>query len=186
MSATILDILYELIEKESSTDKLTAIRRSIYRDVASHMKMLRNSAHHEEKNVLSSLSMREKDLLSRMTKRLLDIRLRKASSLNENDMDHLIPEEKYAVEPLLVSGKRLKRVTRSILNGQVSSLEAIAKEASSRSLMVRFLQPTPSMMGVDLQTYGPFEKEDVAILPMENARPLMKAGIVSEIWADEA
>ncbi len=39
--------------------------------------------------------------------------------------------------------------------------------------LIRFLRATPPLVGVDLINYGPFEKEDIANLPQENAKILI-------------
>ena len=40
-------------------------------------------------------------------------------------------------------------------------------------------------MGTDLQSYGPFEAEDVATLPFENARSLIGKKIAVKVsWED--
>jgi DNA replication initiation complex subunit (GINS family) len=39
--------------------------------------------------------------------------------------------------------------------------------------LVRFLKSTPPLVGVDLISYGPFEKEDIANLPQKNAKILI-------------
>ena len=43
--------------------------------------------------------------------------------------------------------------------------------------VVRFTQPLPAIMGVDMKTYGPFKAEDVASLPTPNADNLIRKGI---------
>jgi DNA replication initiation complex subunit (GINS family) len=47
--------------------------------------------------------------------------------------------------------------------------------------VVRFLQPLPAIMGMDMKTYGPFKPEDVASLPVENALNLIRRGIAKEV-----
>ncbi len=49
-------------------------------------------------------------------------------------------------------------------------------ESSNRSenVLVRFLTPVPKFLGRQLETYGPFDKEDMATLPAEIARVLIK------------
>jgi len=39
----------------------------------------------------------------------------------------------------------------------------------------------PSIIGVDLKTHGPFLKEDIAVLPYENAESLIRQGTAVEI-----
>ncbi|MEM3465217.1 MAG: hypothetical protein QW566_01980, partial [Candidatus Jordarchaeales archaeon] len=48
-------------------------------------------------------------------------------------------------------------------------------------LVVRVLIDLPEIVGVDLQTYGPFKAEDVATLPRENAVALIKRGVAAPI-----
>ena len=39
--------------------------------------------------------------------------------------------------------------------------------------LIRFLKETPALVGIDLINYGPFNKEDVAIIPFKNAKILI-------------
>jgi DNA replication factor GINS len=48
-------------------------------------------------------------------------------------------------------------------------------------IIIRFLEPIDKFMGVDMEKYGPFIKEDVAILPFENARSLIERKVAIEI-----
>ncbi len=47
--------------------------------------------------------------------------------------------------------------------------------------VVRFTQPLPAIMGVDMKTYGPFKAEDVASLPAQNADNLIRKGIAKVV-----
>ncbi len=38
--------------------------------------------------------------------------------------------------------------------------------------LIRILEPTPALVGIDLINYGPFQKEDIVNLPYENAKIL--------------
>jgi len=48
-------------------------------------------------------------------------------------------------------------------------------------MMLRFIKEIPVIVGADLKTYGPFQIEDVAALPIENARVLVRQGVATEI-----
>jgi DNA replication factor GINS len=48
-------------------------------------------------------------------------------------------------------------------------------------IIIRFLESTDQFMGVDMAKYGPFIKEDIAVLPFENARSLIERKIAIEI-----
>ncbi len=40
-------------------------------------------------------------------------------------------------------------------------------------IMLRFLKKTPPLVGIDLLNYGPFEKDDIAFIPSQNANILI-------------
>jgi len=183
MSESILNRIYELIERESRSDKLEKIPMDFYKEVATYMKKLLNGVDQNDKSILSSLALKERKMIESLTNRLIELRVNKASHLN--DTDNLTSEERYIIEPLSFFDKRWKKVSLTIKKGQPFKLDAISEELSSRFAMVRFLQPTLSIIGVDLKKYGPFKKEDVAIIPSENAKPLVKQKIVSEVWVNE-
>lgn len=51
---------------------------------------------------------------------------------------------------------------------------------------VRFLQPIiDAFLGLDEKTYGPFKKEDVAMIPAANARAWLRDGTVVRIVTEE-
>jgi DNA replication factor GINS len=46
----------------------------------------------------------------------------------------------------------------------------------SKQIVVRFLKPIEAFVGIDMNKYGPYEQEDVATLPFENARSIIDGG----------
>jgi hypothetical protein len=50
-----------------------------------------------------------------------------------------------------------------------------------RLIVVRFLQDTPSFVGIDERTYGPFQAEDIASIPDLQAKGLIEKGVAVEI-----
>jgi DNA replication factor GINS len=51
--------------------------------------------------------------------------------------------------------------------------------------VIRFLKPIDQIVGSDLEKYGPFDAEDVATLPFENATALIGKKIAVKIsWED--
>lgn len=47
--------------------------------------------------------------------------------------------------------------------------------------LVRFLKKTPPLVGVDLKNYGPFDKENVALIPYKNAIILLSEKFAEKI-----
>ena len=52
-------------------------------------------------------------------------------------------------------------------------------------MVLRFLKPLPAIMGIDLKAYGPFDAEDVASIPRENALNLIRRGIAKEVEIEQ-
>ena len=67
------------------------------------------------------------------------------------------------------------------LEGRSKILESISSRVRSIQVLVRFLKPTEQFIGIDMNRYGPFHKEDVAKLPLENARSLIGSGEAVEV-----
>jgi DNA replication initiation complex subunit (GINS family) len=72
-----------------------------------------------------------------------------------------------------------------------SGVEAKKSKTPSASetveyVTVRFLRPiSDAFLGLDEKTYGPFKKEDVAMIPAANARTWLRDGTVIRIVAEE-
>ena len=48
-------------------------------------------------------------------------------------------------------------------------------------IVLRFIKEIPTLVGFDMKTYGPFNPEDIATLPPENARILIKQGMAVQV-----
>lgn len=79
----------------------------------------------------------------------------------------------------------LTRVERRLLDQVSRNLRTTFAEADelftpaepqspSQPVLVRFLADHPQLVGVDLRTYGPFRADDLATLPLENARAIVR------------
>ena len=62
-------------------------------------------------------------------------------------------------------------------------LPRVKPEKKTKGMVVRFLQEIPAIVGSDMKTYGPFKPEDIATLPVENAKALIKQGVAEEVEA---
>jgi DNA replication initiation complex subunit (GINS family) len=56
-------------------------------------------------------------------------------------------------------------------------------ESSHKRVVLRFTKNIPGIIGADMKTYGPFVAEDVASLPVENAKMLVKQGLAMLVEA---
>ena len=97
------------------------------------------------------------------------------------DYSKLTEEEKYILDAEKESERRRNDILLAITKGRPKVLESISKRVRSKYMVIRFLKPMEQFMGVDMNRYGPFRQEDVAVLPFENARSLIENSHATEV-----
>jgi len=81
-----------------------------------------------------------------------------------------------------LAGSKPKKKTR---DGAKKSKTSSVSE-TVEYVTVRFLRPiSDAFLGIDEKTYGPFKKEDVAMIPAANTRTWLRDGTVIRIVAEE-
>ncbi len=96
----------------------------------------------------------------------------KAVSIFQEDED-LKPDETVNNE---LSTTRNIEESEIIFKEKDSILSEITVEEPKEQIeftLLRFLKKTPPLVGIDLLNYGPFEKEDIAFIPSQNANILI-------------
>ncbi|HZY47710.1 MAG TPA: hypothetical protein VFE96_07945, partial [Candidatus Bathyarchaeia archaeon] len=110
---------------------------------------------------------------------IIDGRLAKiwhASQINGQVSAHA--SEKWAHEELSTLARHYRKFKEDTVQGVEPSN---SPEEKKDRLLLRFIRDMPSIIGVDLKTHGPFLKEDIAVLPFENAESLIRQGMAVEI-----
>jgi DNA replication factor GINS len=183
-----------LLLKESQLPTLQLIPLDTYQTIANIISKLKGQTYEGLEVIIRDRML---ELISQATTLLLERRLQKiieqqqsasssrSASSSENppitDYSRLTDEEKYVLDSELDSSKRKDYVLEATLSGRSKVLESISSKVRSRQILVRFLKPMEQFIGIDMNKYGPFHKEDVARLPFENARSLIGSGEAIEI-----
>ena len=183
-----LDFIMELLKKETQTPKIQGISPDIYKKIAQLIKELsiqkyedlELDVHHE---VIRLLVLSTKSLIELRTRKLLENSNGNLSStsLSTDDYSKLTDEEKYIFEEERKVSQRKDLIKQSLIDGNVNNLDSISRIIRTKMIIIRFMESTDRFMGVDMAKYGPFIKEDVAILPFENARSLIERKVAVEI-----
>ena len=97
------------------------------------------------------------------------------------DYSKLTDEEKYILDAEREFNIRKKAVLASTLQGRPKVLESISSRILLKQTVVRFIRPMEQFIGVNMTRYGPYQEEDVAMLPFENARSLIENGIAVQL-----
>lgn len=183
-----LDFIMELLKKETQVQKIQGVSPDIYKKIAQLIKELsiqkyedlELDVHHE---LIRLLILSTKSLIESRTRKLLENSNGNLNSpsLSTDDYSKLTDEEKYIFEGERKVSQRKDLIIQSLINGNVNNLDSISRIIRSKMIIIRFLESTDQFMGVDMAKYGPFIKEDVAILPFENARSLIERKVAVEI-----
>jgi DNA replication factor GINS len=183
-----LDFIMELLKKETQVPKIQGVSPDIYKKIAQLIKELsiqkyedlELDVHHE---LIRLLILSTKSLIELRTRKLLENSNGNLTfpSLSTDDYSKLTDEEKYIFEEERKVSQRKDLIIQSLINGNVNNLDSISRIIRSKMIIIRFLESTDQFMGVDMAKYGPFIKEDVAILPFENARSLIERKVAVEI-----
>jgi DNA replication factor GINS len=185
--------VYDMLLKETQVPTLQSIPLDTYQDIASTLSKLKGQVYEGLETVIRD---RMTELISQTTRLLLERRLRKVmeqekwnasqqspspSDFQITDYSKLADEEKYILDAEQDSIKRKDFVLMATLSGRSKILESISYKVRSKQILVRFLKPMEQFIGIDMNKYGPFHKEDVAKLPFENARSIIGSGEAIEI-----
>lgn len=183
-----LDFIMELLKKETQIPKIQSMSPDIYKKIAQLIKELsiqkfenlELDVHHE---LTRLLVLSTKSLIELRTRKLLESSTANLPypSLSTDDYSKLTDEEKYIFEEERKVSQRKDLIIQSLIDGNVNNLDSISTIIRSKMIIIRFLESTDQFMGVDMAKYGPFTKEDVAILPFENARSLIERKVAIEI-----
>jgi DNA replication initiation complex subunit (GINS family) len=137
----------------------------------------------DRKSVKNSLLEHELANVLRMVQEIVQMRYRKIAKRLVNGqkipLESLAAEEAKLCNELVPSADAFNRFAENLLQGQVTKVEAEA--IVHKRVTLRFLKQVPSIIGADMKTYGPFLVEDVASVPVENAKILVKQGLAKQV-----
>lgn len=185
--------IYEVLIKETQTALLQSVPMDTYQNIATLLGNLKSQPY---EGIELKVRNRMIEIISISAKLLLDIRHDKilqewaqpeqnvpvlSTTISGIDYSKLTDEEKYILNEEKEADKRKLAVLAATLNGRPKVLESISARMHSKRIVVRFIRPMDQFIGTDMTKYGPFQEEDVAVLPFENARSLVENGKALEV-----
>jgi DNA replication initiation complex subunit (GINS family) len=177
------DELYEIWIKEKETLHVQRLPKNFYAKVASYIKKIK-----EENRMLDKKTPKAKLLdyefnnVKLMIEELFVLRFKKIqqSGLSGGMVARdvlTLEEEKLFLEVFSLT-EAYHDFSKNVLRGHLSKIE---KSEKPKVKVLRFVKEIPALMGSDMKTYGPFCPEDIATLPSENAKILIKQGVAIEV-----
>ncbi|MFX1562219.1 MAG: hypothetical protein ACFFDP_02810 [Promethearchaeota archaeon] len=164
--------LLELWKRERKNPELLPLRDSFLQELRVHIEQILTATQAENGNEIQrQISKSELTNLRFMLTSLLQRRIEKMLKMllasTPIDYDLLSRQERRFIE-------QVSRNMRTALLVEEDLFAPLDAESSSGFLLIRFLEECPELVGADMKTYGPFRADDLATLPLENARMLIR------------
>ncbi len=174
--------LYDAWRREKDSAELQSLSKDFYVKLAEYMRKLREESRMlDEKTTRGRLLMHEAENVRKMVKELVSLRHGKAVQLISRseavNVEGLTKEEEKLFSEVSHPFELFQGVMKEVEAGR---LPQTGRE-KLKNRVLRFLKETPVIVGADMKTYGPFQPEDVASVPAENAKVLTKQGIAVEV-----
>jgi DNA replication factor GINS len=177
--------LYEAWRKEKENAELQLLPKDFYTKLAEYVKKIRaESRMLDEKTTRAKLLTHESKNVQKMVKEL--VLLRHEKTVKKTLTGEIIPteclteEEEKLARDVVPSFESFQMLLKDVLGGRMPQLGSREKP---KKRVLRFTKEIPAIIGADMKTYGPFKPEDVASLPQENAKILVKQGVAVEVEA---
>lgn len=178
------DLLYDAWLKEKGNAELQRLPKDFYAKLAKYVGRIRREGRMlDQKSAKARLISQELSNVKRLMEELARLRFEKivehAAYTKPLKREALTSEEERILLGLRPSFENFQSLLKDSLRGKISKVEE--ENEPSKGMLLRFVQEVPAVVGADLKVYGPFSVEDVATLPVENAKVLLKHGVAMEI-----
>jgi DNA replication initiation complex subunit (GINS family) len=177
------DELYAAWRQETENPALGSLPPDFYTRIADYLRRIKEETRMlDKKTVKANLLEHEMHHVKRMLQELVWARYKKLIKIITESQkvpsDSLAVEEAKAYAGFLSFTEAYQNFAKNLLQGQASIVDV---EKVHRRVVLRFVKPVPAVIGADMKTYGPFLVEDVASLPVENAKILVKQGFAQMV-----
>jgi len=179
----VYDELYEVWKREKENTQVQALPKDFFVRLAQYVKKLREEGRMlDGKTTRARLLLQESKNVKKLSKELIRVRyekgLRKAVAGEPVTKEGLTEEEEKLYREIATSAEAYQDLLKGVLSGRSPSVE---DKRRAKKRVLRFLREIPAIIGADMKPYGPFKPEDVASVPAENAKILIKQGLAVEV-----
>ena len=170
-------------QREVENAALGRLSPDFYMRIADYVRRIKEETRMlDKKTVKASLLEHELQNVKRMLQELVWARYKKLvkmfSESQKVPSDFLTVEEAKVCAGFLPFTEAYQRFAKGLLQGHVFKVDV---EKAHKRVALRFVKAVPAVIGADMKAYGPFMVEDVASLPVENAKILVKQGLAEVV-----
>lgn len=176
--------LYNSWLKEKKNAELQKLPKDFYAKLTGYIVEIRQKGRMLDRNspkakLISQELGRVKWLMEELAKLRFEKIVELANSTDSPKVESLTHEEERALSELKATFESFQSFLKGALRGKKPKVDN--SNTPTKRLLLRFLKEVPAIVGEDLKVYGPFSVEDVATLPIGNAKVLMKQGVATKI-----
>ncbi len=181
MEWELYDLLHRIWRRELETEEIQSVPENLYERIREFIKASQEAIKSSQDSLERSLLEEELKVIRELTESLLKLRLEKIlKALIDNKP---VPQEVLTFEErdlVTIIRARLCALIAEILGVQAPPPSAPSPQ-QEEYVVVRFIKKCPEFVGIDSAVYGPFEPEDIARIPGDNAEALISRGIAVKI-----
>lgn len=198
------ETLYDTLRREKNRAELQKLDDSFYQNAIEYIKNKKEILNSQEKkqSIFTTIEVQKtrkqleniqkmlKELYERRESKIIQLALMSSrTNVLSNDKSLMLKEEKQFYDEIK---EHLNHFRENVLQKIVIGKEPDVQRGQPKDLktdiaptkktkLVRLTHEIPKFVGLDLNTYGPFEREDIASLPMEIAELLINKKKAEEI-----
>ena len=185
-----IDEIFDILKGEIHLDNgPQPVPHNFYQNISNLVSLLKEQNEKENNETTEKISKAINsnliNLVVRLTTLIFVLRCKKifnsSKSQNMFEYSNLTDEEKYVFFGNREREHRINIVLKMLLEGKSKTLEKIVSSINQNFVIIRFLDSMEQFVGVNMNKYGPYQRDDVAILPFENARSIIENNRAVEI-----
>ncbi|MCL1978522.1 MAG: hypothetical protein FWG55_10570 [Candidatus Bathyarchaeota archaeon] len=172
------DELYQAWKHEVTEPTLGTLPRDFYEHITRYLRKIKEeNSLMDNKTLKTTLLEKEAANVKRMLGELLWARYKKivkfTTQTQKLSTELLAFEEAQIFESFVPFTEAYQKFAKSLLQGQTRQ----SNQEPHKRVTLRFSKDIPQIMGADMKSYGPFIVEDIASLPVQNAKIFVKQGL---------
>jgi len=185
-----IDEIFNILKAEIHLDSgPQPVPHNFYQNISNLVSLLKDQNEKENNGATEKISKEISsnliNLVVILTTLIFVLRCKKifdsSKSQNMFEYSNLTDEEKYVFFGNREREQRINIVLKMLLEGKSKTLEKIVSSINQNFVIIRFLDSMEQFVGVNMNKYGPYQRDDVAILPFENARSIIENNKAVEI-----
>ena len=185
-----IDEIFNILKGEIHLDSgPQPVPHNFYQNISNLVSLLKEQNEKQNNGATEKISKEINsnliNLVVKLTTLIFVLRCKKIfnSSKSQNifEYSNLTDEEKYVFFGNREREQRINIVLKMLLEGKSKTLEKIVSSINQNFVIIRFLDSMEQFVGVNMNKYGPYQRDDVAILPFENARSIIENNRAVEI-----